>query len=118
MVCGRDGMGKMMQSLFALLLLSIGITINVWFLRTSDASVILWHVFPYFFAWGMYALFKNSSILTGLLFMLVADIWLYTEIYLGTKSSFLMAISILSTLKVVLLFPLGVAVGSFIRRRK
>lgn len=106
----------MTDPLRALALLGIGTIINVWALRTSNSYVIVWHVFPYALACGLYVLLRNAPILTGILFMLVADIWLYTEVFLGTKSRLLMAVSLLSTLKIVLLFPLGIAVSGLVRK--
>ena len=94
----------------------VGVIINVWFLRNSGASVIAWHVLPYVVAGVLYAFFRSVSVLAGALLMLAVDTWLYTEIYLGTKSSILMTVSLLSTLKIVLLFPLGIAIGIFIQK--
>ena len=108
-------MSNMMRILGFFVVPIVGVIINVWFLRNSGVSVIAWHVLPYVVAWGLYTFLGSVSVLAGALLMLVVDTWLYTEIYLGTKSSILMTVSLLSTLKVVLLFPLGIALGVFIQ---
>jgi len=90
----------------------LGAILMAWFLRESGVMPIIWNIAPYIIL-GILALGINSQLEYRILLMLVLimlffDLWMYVEIWLGTKSSFLLAVSLISTLKIFVVFPIAV----------
>lgn len=93
----------------------LGVCLNAWYLRESELAPIAWSILPYVIAGALSLAAKTqpaTSILLGaVLVMLFFDGWLVIETALGTKSPFLLAVSLVSTLKLFAAFPLGALIG-------
>lgn len=98
----------------------VGVVLNVWFLRDSGIGPITWCIFPYILS-GVLSRFAKeqpwSSVLLGAaVLMLIIDGGFFIETLGGTKSSFLIALSLLSTLKLITVFPVGAYIGYLLYR--
>ena len=84
----------------------------LWFLRHSESDALVWNCAPYIVTSLLtLSLRQTEAVFSGVLAMLVVDIWLVLDLTLRLVPSMLMAISVLSTIKMFTLFPLGFAVG-------
>ncbi len=107
---------KATLALFALS--AIGLALALIYLRESPLPVLIWNAGPYILVWLLVPLVKDHLvILIGVTAMLIVDLWLYAETFIQSKSSILLAVSLLSTLKVLTVFPLGLLLGYWLRRR-
>lgn len=92
-----------------------GACLSAWYLRHAELMPIAWNVLPYVIAAILSLTMKSSLASTVLLgaviAMLVVDGWLYVETILGTNSPVLMAVSLISTMKLFSAFPLGAGLG-------
>lgn len=97
-------------------LAAAGIGINFVSLHGAPLAA-LWSVAPYLL---VVALTVFSRVRIPLFFaafaMLFVDVWLYGEILFNTKSPVLLAMSLLSTLKLVIIFPVGLLIGFLANR--
>ena len=98
----------------------VGVVLNVWFLRDSGIGPITWCVFPYVLS-GVLSRFAKeqpwiSVLLGGVVLMLIIDAGFFIETLGGAKTSFLIALSLLSTLKVITVFPAGGYIGYLVYR--
>jgi len=92
-----------------------GACLSAWYLRHAELIPIIWNTFPYLVT-VVLSLTMNSSlassVLTGaVITMLVVDVWLYVETSLGTSSPVLLAVSLISTVKLFSAFPVGALIG-------
>ena len=97
--------------MIALMLSGGGILVDVIVLRNAGLDVLIWHIFPYVCSFVLFYILNSKSIVCGTLLMLFIDLWLFTEGLIGTKSKLLMLFSVLSAFKIIILFPLGIALG-------
>lgn len=91
------------------LMAALGIGAIAWLLRdANDIAVLIWNVAPYIVgAVACYGLRRKIPAVVGIVCMLVVDLWMMTETILGTSSQWSLALSVLSTLKLIVLFPIG-----------
>lgn len=95
----------------------IGMAVTFFFLRQSPLMVVGWNLLPYPIA--IVAAVRMTSkmpMLCGVVAMLVVDVWLFLETFLGTTSPLLLGVSLLVTLKFFTVFPIGLLVGSLIEK--
>ena len=93
----------------------VGVVLNVWFLRDSGIGPIIWCIFPYILS-GVLSRFAKvqpwiSILLGAVVLMLIIDGSFFIETAGGAKTSFLIALSLLSTLKLITVFPVGAYIG-------
>ncbi len=96
-----------------ILFCSVGVVVDyIFLLRHADASAILWNIVPYLIAAIIAPVWKNNCVmLSGVMLMLAADIWLIMEGILGFHTPFTLGLSLLITFKLITLFPIGALVG-------
>lgn len=89
-----------------------GVVLMLWFLRHGELGAIAWNCAPYIAA-SLLALFVNriEAVFCGALAMLIVDVWMVLDATLRLAPSVLLAVSILSTIKMFVVFPFGFAVG-------
>ena len=96
----------------------VGGMLMLWFLRHSESGAIVWNCAPYIVASLLaLSLRRTEAVFCGVLAMLIVDVWLVLDSTLQLVPSILMAMSVLSTIKMITLFPFGFAVG-FIYSKK
>jgi len=87
-------------------------------LAAADIYAVVWSILPYVVCLG-FALLPSwalaSAISTAL--MLVIDSWLVISTVFETGSPFLLAGSLVSTLKLILILPVGFLLNSVFRNR-
>lgn len=102
----------------SLVLLSsfIGLAMNVGFLWAAPGAAA-WNGFPYLLS-GVIALLVKSQMVVGfgVIAMLAIDLWLYGQIVLEIRTDYSLAISLLSALKVFVVFPAGCLVGLVVQK--
>jgi len=97
----------------------VGVLVNFIHLRSTEISVILWHIVPYLLVIIISPLWnQNCCIFGGIILMLFVDTWLMTEVFLGTQSSLLMLFAVMSAFKIFFLFPLGSLIGYYLSLKK
>lgn len=89
---------------------------SVWYLRQSELMPIIWNLFPYIITAVSPLIMKKPVFISNLflgavLVMLFIDGWLYIETILKTNSPVLLAMSLISTLKLFIAFPVGAFLG-------
>lgn len=98
----------------------VGAVLNAWYLRGSEVGPIVWSILPYILTGGLSLAAKSQpwpSILLGAVaLMLLIDGWLVVETVVGTKSPFLLAVSLTSTLKLLTSLPVGALIGYLLYR--
>ena len=98
----------------------VGIILNAWCLRDSGIGPITWCIFPYLLAGGISLAVKEQPwpdvLLGAVVLMLVIDGGFFIETAAGTKSTFLLILSIVSTLKLLTAFPVGAIIGYQLHR--
>lgn len=96
----------------------IGLGLTVWFLRHGQITSILWNCWPYALTLIIAMLARKPAfLLYGIFPLLVVDMWLMSETLFGLKSPLLMMISLLATLKGIILLPIGLIWGLFMSKR-
>ena len=98
----------------------VGVVLNVWFLRDSGIGPITWCIFPYILS-GVLSWFAkvqpwSSVVLGAVVLMLIIDAGFFIETAGGAKTPFLIVLSILSTLKLIIVFPVGAVIGYLLHR--
>ena len=98
------------------LIISIaGIVLNAWFMMDSGIAPLIWCLFPYIVTGGLSRVTKlqpwRSSLLGATVLMMLMDGAFFIETAGGTKTTFLLILSLLSTLKLITTFPLGALIG-------
>lgn len=97
----------------------VGFAIMLWYLRHATVGAIAWNCVPYAATLlAALAMRRPLAILGGIVAMLVVDLWIVVESTLHNQSPVLLAVSLLSTAKLVTLFPLGVLIGYAIDRKR
>lgn len=93
-----------------------GLAMNVGFLWAAPGAAA-WNGFPYLFS-GVVALLVKRQIVvgSGVIAMLLVDLWLYGQIALDIRTDYSLAISLLSTLKFFVVFPVGCLLGFVIQK--
>lgn len=91
----------------------------VWFMRNGEMAVIAWNALPYLLVMPL-ALLKQTrlALIFGLSAMLAVDVWMMLEASMEIRSGMLLIISVLSSAKLFVLFPVGFVVGLAIARSK
>lgn len=106
--------------MLVILISIVGVVLNVWYLRDSEIGPIIWSVLPYILTGGLSFAAKSqpwpSLLLGAVVLMLLIDGWLVVETVVGTKSSFLLAVSLASTLKLFAVLPVGALIGYLLYR--
>ena len=108
------------NNLVVIILIScaLGVIINAAFIGFSNIEVMLLPIAPYLIVIVAALIFKKGylPILIGVLLMLLVDAWLFIESILEVQTSITLALSLLSTLKIIVLFPIGLLIGYLIQR--
>lgn len=102
----------------SLVLLSsfIGLAMNVGFLWAAPGAAA-WNGFPYLLSGVIALLVKRQMVVGfGVISMLVVDLWLYGQIALEIRADYSLAISLLSTLKLFVVFPAGCLLGFVVQK--
>lgn len=106
--------------MLVILISIVGVVLNVWYLRESEIGPIIWSVLPYILTGGLSFAAKlqpwPSLLLGAVALMLLIDGWLIVETVVGTKSPFLLAVSLASTLKLFTVLPVGALIGYLLYR--
>ena len=106
--------------MLVVLLSIVGVVLNAWYLRESEIGPIAWSMLPYILTGGLSLTLKSkpwpSIFLGAVALMLLIDGWLVLETVAGTKSSFLLAVSLMSTLKLFTALPIGALFGYLLYR--
>ena len=93
----------------------VGIVLNVWNLMDSGIAPAIWCIFPYILTAGLSRAAKlqpwRSAVLGSAVVMLLIDAAFFIETSGGAKSTFLLILSLLSTLKLITTFPAGAFIG-------
>lgn len=95
---------KILIALFCL----IGIGLPIW-MGVISIGALAWNDAPYLvFAIILFFRTNNLAIFTCVLLMLIVDLLFYTIMKVDSHSSYLLALSLISTLKIFLLLPVGI----------
>lgn len=90
----------------------VGLALMLWYLRHAPVGAIVWNCVPYVGTLLAALVMRRAlAIMGGIVAMLVVDGWIVFESALHTESSVLLAVSLLSTVKLIIVFPLGLMVG-------
>jgi hypothetical protein len=96
----------------------LGATSMWWFISGTDVGPLIWNIGPYVLCLVLAALGRwPYAVLFGVILMFAADAWLILSSALSINQSYLLGGSLASTLKAVLLLPVGLAVGAARDRR-
>ena len=91
----------------------LGAVLNVWFLKDSGIAPITWCLFPYIVSGGLSPVAKEQqpwkSALVGATVLM--DAAFFIETAAGQKTTLLLILSLLSTLKLLTTFPAGAFIG-------
>ena len=89
-----------------------------WFLWVAQVDAKIWNSLPYAACAAIAAASRGAfPAAIAAASMLVLDSFLAISVILETRSPWLMPLSVVSTLKVILVLPLGLALGWFLQHR-
>lgn len=101
--------------MFVITVSIVAIVLNGWVLRNSGIAPITWCIFPYILTAGLSRVAKEqpwrSALIGAVMVMLLIDAAFFIETSTGNKTTFLLVLSLLSTLKLITTFPAGALVG-------
>lgn len=91
---------------------AIGFAGTVWFMRGGEFAALAWNALPYLVVMPL-AFYRQTKLplLTGLIVMLFVDGWMAVEVFMATHSKLLLLMSVLSSVKLFILFPVGFVIG-------
>ena len=106
-----------------IILSAFGISlVSIYFRDAAEMLPLVWGIAPYVISLILSIVAKSTfykRILTGaLLLTLTFEIWMIVDSSLGNHSDYLLALSLLVTLKGVILMPLGAGVGALYHNLK
>lgn len=93
-----------------------GLIFNCAILHQSDLLALIWNAGPYLIVLGSAPIVRKSLIvvvIAGVCAMLLVDAWLYLESMRKQPSAWALALSLVATLKMFVVFPAGMLIGYF-----